>query len=259
MKLVVLSDAKAMDGYGSEHGLSFLIEVDNQPTLFDTGASDVFLKNARILGMDLNGLDRVVLSHGHWDHGNGLQYLDNLPLVCHPGCFVRRYRKSGRENLGLALSKTKIEAKFDLRTSSEALKLSENLYFLGEIPRVNDFEARSTKYQLEDGQADFILDDSGLACITEKGLVVISGCAHSGICNMIEHARQVTGVYRVEAVLGGFHLSGLNVQARSTIQFLHDLGVHQVLPSHCTLEPALSTFRDRFKSQDLLVGSVRYF
>lgn len=148
MKLVVLSDAKAMLGCEAEHGLSFLIEVDNQRTLFDAGASDVFLKNARVLGMDLNGLDRVVLSHGHWDHGNGLQYLDNLPLVCHPGCFVTRYRKSGRENLGITLSKAEIEAKFELRTSRKALKLSENLYFLGEIPRINDFESRTTKYLL---------------------------------------------------------------------------------------------------------------
>jgi len=259
MKLVVLSDAKAMNGYGSEHGLSFFLEVDGQQTLFDTGASDLFLKNARILGVNLSKVDRIVLSHGHYDHGNGLQFLDGLPLLCHPGCFVKRYRKSGYGELGLVLSRAEIEAKFALQTSRKPVQLSEHLYFLGEVPRMNAFEARSTKYLLEGGTEDFITDDSGLACITTQGLVVISGCAHSGICNMIEHARQVTGVDRVEAVLGGFHLSGLNVQARSTIQFLDDLGVHQVLPSHCTLEPALSAFRARFMGGELVVGSRHCF
>jgi len=187
MKLVVLSDAKAMDGYGSEHGLSFLIEVDHIRILFDTGASDLFIRNAEKIGIDLGDVDAIVLSHGHFDHGDGLQYVDGNTLVCHPGCFVKRYRKEGGVNLGLALTKKEIERKFKLKTSRDPLRLSEHLYFLGEIPRVNDFEAISTRYMLEGGEEDHVIDDSGLACITDKGLVVVSGCAHSGICNIIEH------------------------------------------------------------------------
>lgn len=259
MKLVVLSDAKAMDGYGSEHGLSFLIEVDDQLTLFDTGASDLFLRNAKKLGIELADVDQVVLSHGHYDHGNGLRFLRGLPLLCHPGCFVKRHRKSGYGNLGLALSKQEIEAKFELRTSQEALKLSEHVYFLGEVPRTNDFEAQSTKYLLEGGQEDDIIDDSGLACVTGKGLVVISGCAHSGICNMIEHARQVTGVRKLAGVIGGFHLSVLNEQTLRTVAFLDESGVKQVFPSHCTMEPALGLFLEQFSSQALLAGSTLRF
>jgi 7,8-dihydropterin-6-yl-methyl-4-(beta-D-ribofuranosyl)aminobenzene 5'-phosphate synthase len=204
-------------------------------------------------------VNRIVLSHGHYDHGNGLQFLEGQVLVCHPGCFVKRYRRSGTGELGLALSQTQVEAKFDLWTSREALRLSEHLYFLGEIPRLNDFEARSTKYILEGGEADFIQDDSGLACITDRGLVVISGCAHSGICNLIEQARKVTGIERVEAVIGGFHLSLINEQTRRTIEFFRDLGVNQVLPSHCTMDPALSSIREHFDGQELLVGASLTF
>lgn len=256
MKLVVLSEAKAMDGYGSEHGLSFLIQEDDQKILFDTGASDLFQRNAQKMGINLTEVDQIVLSHGHWDHGNGLQYLDGLPLLAHPGCFVKRYRKGTQNNLGLALSKQEIEARFELKTSREALKLSEHLYFLGEIPRRKNFEALGTKYVLEGGEEDFIMDDSGLAYISDKGLVIISGCAHSGICNMIEHATHVTGIQRVYAAVGGFHLSSINNQTQRTIEFIMDAGVQRVYPSHCTMSPALGQFHKQFGFHEVKAGAT---
>jgi 7,8-dihydropterin-6-yl-methyl-4-(beta-D-ribofuranosyl)aminobenzene 5'-phosphate synthase len=259
MQLTILSEAKAMDGFFSEHGLSFLIEEDGKKILFDTGASDVFLKNAQKLGIDLNKVDILVLSHGHWDHGNGLQHIREKPLLCHPGCFQKRYRKLGEENIGISLSKDEIEDRFKVTTSREPVQLSAQLWFLGEVPRLNDFEARTTKYVLEDGSPDFIMDDSGLAAITEKGLVVISGCAHSGICNMVEHAKKVTGVDRVEAVMGGFHLKALDQQARQTAAWMKEAGIAQLLPSHCTMGPALDMFQELPGSAALLAGSSLLF
>ena len=246
MKFSVLSDAKAVDGYGSEHGLSFLIEVDHKKFLFDTGASDLYLRNAEKLGLNMAELDAIVLSHGHFDHGNGLQYIKEKPLVCHPDCFVKRYRKSGKGYLGLALSEREIRKRFDLKTSREPVQLSEHLFFLGEVPRDNDFESQHTKYQLEDGSEDFIRDDSGLACISEGRLVVFSGCAHSGICNMVEHARKVTGIKQVHAVIGGFHLKQVNWQTKRTIVYLKELRVKRIYPSHCTQDPALSRMVELF-------------
>jgi len=259
MNLTVLSEVKAMDGFGSEHGLSFLIEADQKKILFDTGASDLFMESALKLGINLDEVDSVVLSHGHWDHGNGLKYMEGKPLFCHPGCFVKRYRKSGQEYLGLSLSEGEIKERFDLKTSREPLHLSQNLWFLGEVPRWNSFEAKATEYILEGGEEDFIMDDSGLAMVTEEGLVVISGCAHAGICNMIEHATQVTGVSRVVAVVGGFHLKEINNQARRTISYLRNLGLKRVIPSHCTFDPALTLFHKEFGRSDLLTGGCLAF
>ncbi len=259
MKLTVLSEAKAMDGFLSEHGLSFLIEEDEKSILLDSGASDVYLHNAQHLGINLEKIDNIVLSHGHWDHGNGLLFIGGKPLLCHPGSFVKRYRKPGGENIGLALNMSEIEEKFKLRTSENPVQISEHLWFLGEVPRLNGFEAKTTKYILEDGSPDFILDDSGLACLTAKGLVVISGCAHSGICNMVEHARSVTGVDRVEAVIGGFHLKAKNEQTLQTVQWMKDAGVKRVYPSHCTLEPALGLFHEFLGSAEVLAGSTLTF
>lgn len=259
MNLTVLSEMRAMDGFGSEHGLSFLIEVDQHKVLFDTGASDLYKKSAAKLGINLQEVDRIVLSHGHWDHGNGLEYMEGKPLICHPDCFVKRYRKTGRDYLGLSLSQKEAGERFDLETFRRPIRLSDHLWFLGEIPRKNDFEAQATKYMLEDGSDDYIMDDSGLVVITNKGLVIISGCAHSGICNMIEHARRVTGIFKVAAVLGGFHLRSNNKQTRKTVAYLESLEVEQVIPSHCTFDPALGLFHKTFGRRELLTGACLAF
>lgn len=259
MNLSVLSERRAMDGFESEHGLSFLLEVDQHRILFDTGASDLFMRNAARLGTDLDTVDCIVLSHGHWDHGNGLKYLQNKPLTCHPGCFVKRYRKTGRGNLGLPLSEKEVAERFDLQTFQKPVRLLDNLWFLGEIPRENDFESMTTKYLLEDGSEDYIMDDSGLALVTEKGLVVISGCAHSGICNMLEHARRVTGVFNIASVIGGFHLRANNKQTRRTLEYLKTLDDIQVFPSHCTFDPALGLFQNAFGNREVLAGACLTF
>lgn len=250
---------KAMDGFESEHGLSFLIEVDQEMILFDTGASDVFKRNAARMGIDLDKVDRIVLSHGHWDHGNGLEYLEGKPLICHPACFAKRYRKSGREYLGLPFSREEAADRFDLETKRHPIRLLDHLWFLGEVPRKNDFEALATKYMLEDGTEDFIMDDSGLAVDTAKGLVVISGCAHSGISNMIEHARRVTGISKVAAVIGGIHLRAANKQTRFTIEYLKSLEGIRVIPSHCTFDPALDLFHKAFGDSEVLAGACLSF
>lgn len=259
MKLTILSEAKAVPGFRSEHGLSFLVESGGKRILFDTGASDAFLHNARKLGAGLEDVRHIVLSHGHWDHGNGLQYLDNRDLLCHPGCFRRRFRRGGGPDIGLAETREELDRRFRIRTSTEPVELVPGLWFLGEIPRLNDFEARSTQYVLEDGSDDYISDDSGLACLTQRGLVVISGCAHSGICNMVEHARRVSGEAVVCAVIGGFHLKVINEQALRTAGYLKELHADEILPSHCTMDRALQYFREAFGGKQLLAGAVLEF
>jgi len=218
---------------------------------------NVNIRNAEKMGIDPGHVEMIVLSHGHYDHGNGLQFLSGNKLLCHPACFVKRYRKEGGANLGITLSKDEIESNFALEVSADPLRLTEHLYFLGEIPRINNFEAKSPKYILEGGMPDHLVDDSALACVTDKGVVVISGCAHSGICNVIEHARKVTGVDRVEAVVGGFHLRANNEQTKRTIQYLSDLNIPGIYPSHCTLGPALASFYEAFETKEMLVGLER--
>ena len=259
MKLTVLTENMASGIYRAEHGLSYFIETDSTSLLFDTGHSDVFVHNAKLLNIDLDKVETVVLSHGHWDHGNGLRYLKDKKLICHPGCFIQRFRKNEKVNIGLELSKEDLGKRFDITESSKPYYITDTIIFLGEIPKLNPFEAKTTAFVTEDGERDSIPDDSALVIIVEDELVIVSGCAHSGICNIIEYARSITGILKVKTVIGGFHLSHDNKQTRETIKYLKEIEVEKVYPSHCTKFPALSTFYQEFKFDQVKSGMTFEF
>lgn len=257
MNITILTENCAGPGFLAEHGLSYLIESDNQKILFDTGATDVFLQNASALGVDLvANVNQVVLSHGHWDHGDGLQYLKDKKLIAHPGAFSKRYRKKDKSNIGLALSKESVESRFNLFTSKTPVSISKHILFLGEIPRKNDFEAVSTSFVDEQGDDDFVLDDSALAIISGRELIVVTGCSHAGICNIVEYAKQVTGLDQVRAIIGGFHLKNDDVQTEKTIHYLSNISPCYLYPAHCTALPVLSAFYKAFKIKRLETGMV---
>jgi len=152
---------------------------------------------------------------------------------------------------------TEQEAKnrFDLILTKEPYKISENIVFLGEIPRRNDFEAKTTTFH-EQGKEDFVLDDSALAIKSEKGLIVVTGCSHAGICNIIEYAKEVMGLKKVYAVIGGFHLRMVDDVTLKTIKYLKGEGIERVYPSHCVAEPVLEKFSEEFGSERIRSGDV---
>jgi len=260
MKLTVLTENVAGGRLGAEHGLSYLIEHDSKTILFDTGYSDLFMKNAERLNVNLiQDANVVVLSHGHWDHGNGLRYLSEKTLITHPSSFIKRYRKTDMSYIGLALTQEEIESNFDLKTTVEPYRISEKIIFLGEIPRENDFESQTTTFVDENGVPDFVPDDSAMAFILNDELVVVTGCSHSGICNIVEYAREVTGIKKVKAVIGGFHLKHNNRQTKRTIEYFNSLNIQHLHPSHCTELPALAAFYDEFGIEQLKTGTVLTF
>ena len=260
MKLTILTENVAGNQFLAEHGVSYLIEIDSEKILFDTGHSDVFLKNAEKLGINIHSeVKNVVLSHGHWDHGNGLQNIRNKTLISHPSVFTKRFRKSDLTPIGLQLSKKEILSKFTLTETTQPFQITKHLFFLGEIPRENDFEAQTTTFIDDWGNADFVPDDSALAAVINNQLIVITGCSHSGICNITEYAQKVTGIPTVKAVIGGFHLKEQNRQTHQTIEYFKRKKVEVVLPSHCTELPALSAFYQAFSFQQIKTGRVFEF
>ncbi len=108
MKISILTDNNPGGNTGAEHGLSYFIEHEGTKILFDTGQSDLFLQNASIIGINLEERDLIILSHGHFDHGNGLPHLPGGKLICHPGCFVKRYRTIDHTFIGLKNSRDEI-------------------------------------------------------------------------------------------------------------------------------------------------------
>ena len=258
MKINILTENTASGKFMAEHGLSYFIEYDTE-ILFDTGHSDVFLQNAQKLNIDIDQVKTVVLSHGHWDHGNGLKYLKDKKLICHPEVFQKRFRKNDNENIGLDLSFEELNQRFDIESSKTPYNISENIIFMGGIPRLNAFESQTTSFALENDIDDFICDDSGLVLTVNHEIIVISGCAHSGICNMIENAKKITGINKIKAVIGGFHLKYNNLQTIETIKYLKEQDIEELYPSHCTELPALSLFFNEFKIKQLKTGMVLKF
>ncbi len=260
--ITVLNDNRPAGNLGSEHGLSMMVEAD-ETILFDTGPSDIILRNAEKLGIDLRKIPKIVLSHGHYDHGNGLAYLAKTnpkqKLICHPAVFDGKYRKGDHSYIGLPLSRTNARQKFELTETKQPLDVSEKIIFLGEIPRINDFEAKTTAFEKEDGSEDFIQDDSGIAIKTSRGLIVITGCGHAGICNTLEQARKVTGENRILAALGGFHLKYDNEVTRRVVECFVKMEVEKAYPSHCTELPALVRFYEQYKNNFVRSGDVFRF
>jgi 7,8-dihydropterin-6-yl-methyl-4-(beta-D-ribofuranosyl)aminobenzene 5'-phosphate synthase len=170
-----------------------------------------------------------------------------------------RYRKSDRKQIGLPLSFQEAKRKYNITLTKEPLWVTDNLLFLGEIPRENDFEGKSTSFYNEDRFEDFVADDSAAVAKTPYGLVVVCGCSHAGVCNTVEYARKVTGEDKVYAVLGGFHLKYLDAQLDKTIEYFKQLNVTHLTPSHCTSFEALYVFRQNFGSKLILTGEILEF
>ncbi|MDO4316375.1 MAG: MBL fold metallo-hydrolase, partial [Oscillospiraceae bacterium] len=223
-----------------EPAVSYYIELDGLRILFDTGYSDVFLKNAAALGIGLSRLTHIVLSHGHNDHTNGLsllrqQYdLSQVRLVAHPRCFAPRWADGAY--IGPPCTEEEAGAFCTCQPSAGPHFLSENCAFLGEIPALHGFESRvPIGWARAGGQLvpDLLPDDSALACKTAEGLFIVTGCSHSGICNIISYARQVLGEERVAGIVGGFHLFRRDDRLRQTAAFLREVSPRRLYPCHC--------------------------
>ena len=248
MKFLVLNDDRCdKSKLCFCHGFSLYGECDHKKFLFDVGQDDSFLKNAKTLGVDLD-VDYIILSHGHYDHTDGLKFLSTTaPIVCHPACLLNRTSKRSGKYNGLPFKKEEFENKFKVIYSVFPYKISEKIAFLGEIKRKFLFECQSFPSILENGDENTAPDDSGIVIKSDRGLVVITGCGHSGICNTIEQAKEVMGEEKVYAVIGGFHLKDVDNQAQKTIEYMIKSGIEKVFLGHCTSDSVIEFFEKRCK------------
>ncbi len=241
MKLTVLADNSTFIDmyYLGEPAVSYYIEDGGTKILFDTGYSDVYLRNAEALGISLEDLDAVVISHGHNDHTGGLRWFPEtgkkIRLTAHPDAFEEK-RHEGLA-VGSFLTKEELGDRFELVLSREPLKISPSLTFLGEIPRVTSFEGKPVGKRYVKGcwQSDRVLDDSAIVFEKEDGIYIVTGCSHAGICNIILRARELFGGKRVKGLIGGFHLfDAKSEQMKQTALFLEKEGIDFLYPCHCT-------------------------
>ena len=274
LSLTILVDntAPADRHFTAEPGLSFFLETGGKKILFDTGLSGLFLTNAEKMGISLRDLDVLVLSHGHSDHTGGLVTLarhladpasegekTRVPeLIAHPRCFWPK-EKAGRSN-GSAMSGEEAGRTFPLRCSAKPVFITDDLVFLGEIPRRFPFEEGGEEKRTirhPDGSIgpDNLADDTALAFRSDQGLIIITGCSHAGICNITEYAREVCGERRVAGIIGGLHLLTPSPhRLQKTGKYLNRLHLNALHACHCTALPAKLALKDYCPMDDVSVG-----
>lgn len=243
LKLRVLVDNNTFidQYYYGEPAVSYYIEDDDCKMLFDVGYSDLFINNAKKLGIDLEKVNTIAISHGHDDHTRGLKYFfpkrykNDISIFAHPDTFKEKVFDDLK--ICSPILENQLKEKCNLILSKEPIKISKNITLLGEIPKRNDFEERKPIGKQLEGKKfvdDFLRDDTALAYKSEKGIYIITGCSHSGICNIIEYAKEVCEDNRVLGVIGGFHLFDINDGVIKTIEYLKENNIKEIYPCHCT-------------------------
>jgi len=276
---VLVDNTTCVDRYfGGEPALSLYLECGGKLILFDTGYSDLLCLNAGKMGIDLLDLDYVVLSHGHIDHTGGLPSLMRLVLeaaieerphripmvVAHPHCFYPRPMPR-LADVGSPVDEARLARQFPVTTSRTPVWLTGDLVFLGEVERAMDDAVpdRHTKRTIitPDGmEPDRVLDDTALAFRSRSGLVIITGCSHSGICNIIRYAQKVCNESRVRDVIGGLHLKEADREALgATLACLNSVSPVALHPCHCTSLAAKIALAGVTQVGEVGVGSVLEF
>jgi 7,8-dihydropterin-6-yl-methyl-4-(beta-D-ribofuranosyl)aminobenzene 5'-phosphate synthase len=248
-----------------EHGFSAFIELDKGNYLFDTGSGRSIVPNSLTLNKDLKSIRKIFLSHGHYDHTGGLSEVLKLKgkvdVHAHPHVFLDRivvFKEEGREIkrfIGIHYKKSYLEslgAQFVFNTDFN--EVEKGLFLTGEVPRQTNFEKRDPRLFSEmDGSMtqDLFLDDQSLALDTEKGLILILGCAHAGMINIVNHVMHKTGKQKFYAIVGGTHLDFLTPeQLEESIKSLKRMEIGKIGVSHCTGMKAAfrlhQEFGDRF-------------
>jgi len=241
----------------AEYALSILVEVEGLKILLDTGLSISAAYNAHILGIDLSSVDKIVLSHGHSDHTGGLREIlmetGKVEVIAHPNIWDTKYVCIGGEErfAGTPFRQEDLEslgASFNL--TREPVWITDNIVTTGEIPMTTDYEKVDPCLFVKEGSAmhpDPCADDLALIIKTEEGLVVISGCAHRGIINTLRHAQNLTGENRINAVIGGTHLTSVSEAGlEKTIADLRKMNIKRLGACHCTEFHALSRLAQEF-------------
>lgn len=247
----MLSDGKTLF---AEHGLSFLIRIKSgektNTILMDAGTTETALiQNAETLGVNLDEISEVVISHGHFDHIGALfrvlrQSSCRIPVHLHPAAFAMRRKKRPDGTYTSLPSMTADEVTHAggiLSLSKEpSLVANHKILLTGEVERITSFEQGSPVLEAMERDTfvkDLFRDDQSLILnLKDKGLIIISGCAHAGIINSVRYAQKITGIDDIHAIMGGFHLSGPYFKkiVPETISALQEIQPTYIIPVHCT-------------------------
>ena len=264
-KIVIVSNNRALPDFKEEHGFSLLLEKDDKKILFDTGQGNAFRENIKKLNIDIKNIDALIISHGHYDHCGNISYIieqsEHIKTYIHPGATEVRYsihkdRKPCVKYIGISY-----ENKMALKKSNvnfEPFNIESNIHITGEIPRISSEDTGGPFYHDKEGKVlDKIVDDQSIWIETKEGLVIITGCCHSGLINSVEYIKNISGIDRVQTIIGGLHLNKVTTErVDETIQYINNLHLKNIFPGHCTGLNVIKKFKKELNCHvlDLFAG-----
>lgn len=245
-----------------EHGLSLFIEIDGKNILFDTGKSGDFIKNAKSLHKNLDILDYCILSHGHYDHSGGVETfiskVDTMPqFIVGEEFFKPKYKKINA--LEYKHNGNSFDEEFMLKKQIPFRKIKDDVTYLTDhimifhhFSNYTDYELRNNKFFVKENDTflpDDFADEIALGIMTQKGLVVIVGCSHVGIVNILKTISKQVNL-PIYAVVGGTHLIEADEsRIRKTIEALKEMKIQCIAVSHCTGEQGIRLMQEERKEQ----------
>lgn len=247
----------------SEHGISILLDMVSgkvhKKILFDTGQSGTtIIHNMEVLKLQPENIDMIVLSHCHRDHSSGVIHMlnkigKNIPVVAHNEIFRENFSMTPfLRPTGIKYTKEQITSNGgDLILIRNPIKLMDGVVYTGQVERNTDFESHGIKsYNIENGEEiyDYILDDISLVVnIKNKGLLIITGCGHSGIINIVKHSIKIMNNNNIYGIIGGLHLiDSSNEVIEKTVNELLKFDLKLIIPGHCTGIMAMSKIKESF-------------
>ena len=267
LSITLLVDNESPPELAAEHGFAAWIETGEQCILFDSGQQTALAHNAQRLAIDLSQANALVLSHGHYDHSGGVpdflaantraavlfgRGLGVTRFSCHPDQAARAI------GIGDAVDRVLRDLPAQRRSEIAApCHLAPSIGISGPIPRRTAFEDTGGPFFLDAERTipDLVGDELAMWFATRKGLVVLTGCCHSGLVNTIDHLRRISGIERIHAIVGGLHL--LNASAErleQTTRFIADCAPDLLIPCHCTGQHVVEQLRLACGAQRVRAG-----
>lgn len=261
-------------GLCGEHGLALMIDCAAGKWLYDTGRGKALLPNLETLGVSADEFDGIVLSHAHLDHFGALEAFlkmrsKPIDLYMHPKAFAKRYTRigDGFRTVGIPWDLNQLsDLGANLHFTETAQQIADGLWVTGSIARHHAFEKITDNFYADgpDGEKirDEIPDDQAMLLETTAGTVVLTGCAHAGVCNILDAAKAVLPNQPLRAVLGGLHLDGVSEERmRGTVEYLRRESLDVIAVGHCTGFGACCTLSAQFPDsfEPLHTGKVFTF
>ena len=258
ISITTLIDDIASENLRPEHGSSLWINYGDKRILFDTGQSNLLLRNAKLLDIDLADTDAIVISHGHYDHTGGLPTVLNIAskakIYLHPAATEPKFSRkaSGAKSIGMSDSAKKAIQNHHIIWTATPAQLFFGMAVTGQVPRISEFENVGGAFFLDENcqKPDELLDDQTLFIESAKGLIVVLGCAHSGVINTLDYIKKLSDQNYIYAVIGGMHLLNASTERIDrTIGAFKQYNVQKIGLAHCTGSKAIEGFEAAFPSQ----------